>query len=245
MHAARFIIRGLKARFRDERAELTAIRNHVSPTDTVCDIGANKGSFTFWLAMWCSDGRVIAFEPQRNLASQLTADCNALRLSNVKVETVGVDSATGSKTLSIPAGHAPCASIKPSGVLFENASTVSIPVVALDDYFSEGEKVSLLKIDVEGAELDVLRGAQRILRTSRPLLVFECENRHFENGSVNDVFGYLASIGYQGSFVCHREVRPISEFDASVHQRAEGDWFWKSADYCPNFIFSTVSPRAR
>jgi FkbM family methyltransferase len=241
MHAARFIIRGLKARFRDEKAELSAIRNHVSLSDTVCDIGANKGSFTFWLARWCRAGRVIAFEPQRDLANQLAADCKALRFSNVKVETVGVDSATGSKTLSIPTGHAPCASIKPSGVLFDNASTVSIPVVTLDDYFPESEKVSLLKIDVEGAELDVLRGAERILKTSAPLLVFECENRHFETGGVNDVFEYLTSIGYHGNFVCRRKVRPISEFDASIHQRADSEWFWKSADYCPNFIFSTVS----
>jgi hypothetical protein len=52
------------------------------------------------------------------------------------------------------------------------------------------------------------------------------------------VFGYLGSLGYQGTFVCHGRVRPLSEFDAEVHQRAEGDWFWKSKDYCNNFIFA-------
>jgi len=152
---------------------------------------------------------------------------------------MGVYSATGSQTLSIPVHHSPCASIKPSGTLFDNdVSNISIPVVALDDYFSENEKISLLKIDVEGAEFDVLRGAERVLKTCSPLLVFECENRHFENGSVNDVFAYLTSLGYRGNFVSHRQARPISEFEASVHQRADGEWFWKSADYCPNFIFS-------
>jgi FkbM family methyltransferase len=237
-YVARFIVRGLKARFRDEKAELRAIRDHVSLSDTVCDIGANKGNFTFWLAKWCRNGRVIAFEPQSHIASRLAADCTALKFSNVKVEPIGVFSATGSQTLSIPIGHSPCASIKPAGALYDNVSTVSIPVVALDDYFSSKERVSLLKIDVEGAELDVLRGAERILKTFFPLLVFECENRHFENGSVDDVFDYLASIGYQGEFVCRRKVRPISEFDVSVHQRADREWFWKSADYCHNFIFS-------
>jgi FkbM family methyltransferase len=237
-HAARFIIRGLKARFRDEKAELRAIREHVSPFDTVCDIGANKGSFTFWLARWCKNGRVIAFEPQPNIANRLAADCKTFGFSNVKIEPIGVYSATGSQTLSIPVHHTPCASIKLSGDLFDDVLKISIPVVALDDYFSKNEKISLLKMDVEGAELDVLRGAERVLKTFSPLLVFECENRHHENGSVNDVFEYLTSLGYRGNFVSHRKVFPISEFDASIHQRADREWFWKSADYCHNFIFS-------
>jgi hypothetical protein len=46
-HAARFITRGLKARYRDAATELNVIRSHVTPTDIVCDIGANKGSFSF------------------------------------------------------------------------------------------------------------------------------------------------------------------------------------------------------
>jgi FkbM family methyltransferase len=236
--AARFVIRGLKARFRDEKAELRAIRQHLCHSDTVCDIGANKGSFTFWLAQWCKKGRVVAFEAQPAIAEQLAADCKTLGFSSVKVEPIGVYSSSGSQTLSIPAGHSPCASIKPAGPIFDNASKISIPVVALDDYFPASEKVSFLKIDVEGAELDVLRGAERILKTSAPLLVFESENRHLERGSVRDVFEYLASIGYNGSFVCRRKVRPIAEFDAAIHQRIDHEWSWKSHDYCPNFIFS-------
>lgn len=238
-HVARFIVRGLKARFRDEKAELRAIREHVSPSDTVCDIGANKGSFTFWLARWCKNGRVIAFEPQPNIANQLADDCRAFKFSNVKIEPMGVYSATGSQNLSIPIHHSPGASVKPSGALFDKElTTISIPVVALDDYFPKNEKISLLKIDVEGAELDVLQGAERVLKTFSPLLVFECENRHFEKGSVTDVFEYLKSLGYRGSFVFRRKVRPISEFDVSIHQRTDREWFWKSPDYCNNFIFS-------
>jgi FkbM family methyltransferase len=60
----------------------------------------------------------------------------------------------------------------------ESFTTLSVPVVALDDYFEARDKVTLLKIDVEGAELGVLKGAERILRQHGPLLVFECENRH-------------------------------------------------------------------
>jgi hypothetical protein len=117
-------------------------------------------------------------------------------------------------------------------------TTLSVPVVALDDYFDENDKVTLLKIDVEGAELEVFKGAERILRQHAPLLMFESENRHLAPGKVQDVFSYLEGLGYEGSFVCRDEILPISRFDAAVHQRQHGEWFWKSRDYCNNFIFA-------
>lgn len=236
-HTARFVIRGLKARFRDEKAELEAIRRHVAATDVACDIGANKGSFTFWLARWCRRGRVIAFEPQAEIAGRLASDCKSLNFSNVTVEAIGVYSKSGVQQLSVPRGHSPGASIGPAVTAGESAS-VPVRVVPLDDYFAAGEKISLLKIDVEGAELHVFKGAERILKTWSPLLVFECENRHLREGCVDDVFRYLMSLGYRGSFVCRGRLRSISEFDAKIHQRSHGEWFWKTRDYCNNFIFS-------
>jgi hypothetical protein len=55
--SVRFRIRALKARLRDQRAELDAIGAHLRPGDIVCDVGANKGSFIYWLSRWVRDGR--------------------------------------------------------------------------------------------------------------------------------------------------------------------------------------------
>jgi Methyltransferase FkbM domain len=104
-----------------------------------------------------------------------------------------------------------------------------------------GKRVSLLKIDVEGAELEIFKGAERILREQSPLLVFECEDRHLEAGSVQDVFSYLKSLGYKGSFICRNTLLPLSAFDPSVHQRQDGEWFWKKEGYCNNFVFAKSS----
>ena len=237
-HGARFITRGLKARFRDAATELNAIRSHVSPTDIVCDIGANKGSFTFWLARWCRFGRVVAFEPQPEIASRLASDCRTLNLSNVIVEPVGVYSASGTQSLTVPRGQSPGAALNGAVVKSEGDISYSVPVVSLDDYFSTGVRISLLKIDVEGAELHVLRGAERILKNYRPLLVVECEARHHREHSVSDVFQYLTSLGYRGQFICRGQLLPASMFDVAVHQRADSERYWKSKDYCNNFIFS-------
>ena len=233
----RFRIRGLKALLRDQRTELIAIRHHLRPGDIACDVGANKGSFIYWLSWWVRDGRVVAFEPQLELARGLANICRVIGLGNVTVEAKAAYSHSGNQDLFVPAGHQPGASLMHKEMEAENVTTLSVPVVALDDYFDENDRVTLLKIDVEGAELAVLSGAERILRRRAPLLVFECENRHRAPGSVEDVFSYLTGLGYEGNFVCRNRLLPISQFDAAIHQRQDGEWFWKSKDYRNNFIF--------
>jgi FkbM family methyltransferase len=233
----RFRIRALKARLRDQPAEFSAIRRHLRPGDIACDVGANKGSFIYWLSRWVGDGRVVAFEPQPDLARALENICRGLGLHNVTVEAKAVYSHSGRQDLFLPEGHQPGASLHRAALEAESFTTLSVPLVSLDDYFGANDKVALLKIDVEGAELGVFRGAERILRQHAPLLVFECENRHLAPGTVQDVFSYLGGLGYEGSFILRNRLFPISEFDAAVHQRAEGEWFWKRKDYCNNFVF--------
>jgi FkbM family methyltransferase len=233
----RFCHRALKARFRDHGAELLAIRRHLRAGDIACDIGANKGSFVWWLSRWVGEGGLVAFEPQPELARDLAGVCRAIGLDNVTVEAKAVHSESGHRDLYVPTGHQPGASLVQKAVEAESFATLSVPVVTLDDYFSDDDRVALLKIDVEGAELGLLKGAERILRRQGPLLVFECENRHLAPGDVGEVFSYLAGLGYEGSFVCRNRLLPLAEFDAAIHQRQDGAWFWKRKDYCNNFVF--------
>jgi FkbM family methyltransferase len=237
VQSIRFRTRALKALLRDQRAEFGVIRRHVRRGDLVCDIGAYKGSFIYWLSTWVGDGRVVAFEPQPDLARALADVCGVIGLRNVKVEAKAVYSRSGDQELFLPTGHRPGASLHRQAAGREGLTTLSVPVVSLDEYFDQNDRVRLFKIDVEGAELEVLKGAERILRQHAPLLLFECENRHLASGSVTDVFSWLGRLGYRGSFVCRKRILPISEFDAAVHQRADGEWFWKSRDYCNNFVF--------
>lgn len=237
---ARFMWRAFKARYRDEAAELSAIRKCLRAGDTACDIGANKGGFIYWMSRWAGvSGRVVAFEPQEELAIYLRRVCKGLTLSNVSVEAKAVGERTGEAILYVPgdSGISPGASVNRRLPEREACRSLSVPLVSLDEYFSGDNRVKVLKIDVEGAERQVFEGARRILAEQSPLLVFECENRHLESGDVWDVFRFLLDMGYQGEFVCGRHLRPLSEFDPSIHQRQRGDRFWDSKDYCNNFVF--------
>jgi len=236
---ARFLWRAFKTRYRDQVAELREIRHAIRLDDTVCDIGANKGSYIYWLSRWAPQGQVVAFEPQERLATYLQNACMALNFKNVRVEGKAVYSKSGTLDFYVPGGGeiSPGASLSTRISAREQCRTVSVPVVALDEYFSKDTRVGIIKVDVEGAEKEVFKGATRILKEQSPLLVFECESRHLDSGTVFDVFRFLQDLGYEGQFVCGKALRSIAEFDPATHQKQTGDRFWDAPDYYNNFVF--------
>ena len=137
----------------------------------------------------------------------------------------------------MPSGHSPGASLTHKAVEADHFTTLSVPVVALDDYFAESDKVTLLKIDVEGAELGVFKGAERILRQHAPLLVFECENRHLAPGHVGRCLFVAREPRLSRQLHLPRPAKAAVGIRCGVHQRQHGEWFWKSRDYCNNFVF--------
>ncbi|NPU12869.1 FkbM family methyltransferase [Bradyrhizobium sp. 83012] len=239
--ALRFLVRVLRSRYRDHRTELAELRRNIRPGDIVCDIGANKGSFLYWLAQWSAPGRVIAFEPQPELAAGLSRLCRRFSLDNVVVEPRAVYSSSSRKTLFVPEGHQPGASLLQPA---ETSTAIEVQTISLDDYLPASGNVSALKIDVEGAELDVLRGAERTLRRCRPLIVIECDRRLATLDRVKETFSLLRGLGYAGEFLSKGRLLPLSAFDPEIHQRADGEWFWKRKDYCNNFIFGNAEARA-
>lgn len=234
----RFLWRALRARYRDNRTELQAIRGLISPSDVVCDIGANKGSYLYWLSKWAQE--VVAFEPQPELASYLKDICQRLGMDNVTVEQTGVAARTELRKLYLPSPNSPGATLttKLQGTA---AESISVQVVTLDEYFANRRKPTLLKIDVEGAELDVFKGADRLLTETRPAILFECEQHHLDEGTVSDVLSYLQQRGYDGEFIRGNERLPVEDFNTSEHQEQFAGPFWKHPGYCNNFIFSPVA----
>ena len=238
--AIRYLHRVWKARRRDERDEIAALRHWVRPGDVVLDLGAHKGSYLFWLQRSVGPtGRVLAFEPQPFLAGYLREVVKTFGWRHVEVRNEGVSERAGTLTLVFPEGSG---AVSP-GASFERAAgtggrEVPIPVTSLDREFPEGSKApSFIKCDVEGHELAVFRGGAAMLRRARPVLLFECEQRHLATHRVADVFRELEGYGYRGEFFGPDGLRPIAEFRPEVHQASDGDRFWDRPGYCNNFLF--------
>ncbi|RZJ05825.1 MAG: FkbM family methyltransferase [Brevundimonas sp.] len=231
---ARFLWRAHRARLLDQSAELALIRRNIRPGDLVCDVGANKGSYLYWMARWADEA--VAFEPQPGLADYLETVAAALPMRNVTIERKGVSSEAGTFELYRPSVNSPEASLVP----ISGAESIQVPVVTLDAYFEPSRRVALLKVDVEGAELDVFKGAERLLTQDRPVLLFECEQRHLREGSVFDCFRHLEARGYQGQFIDGRDLKPVADFDLEVHQSQVGPRYWSAPGYRNNFLFKPV-----
>lgn len=242
LEVLRYRHRAWKARRRNERAEITALFGLIRGGDTVLDLGAHKGSYLYWLRQAVgAEGRVLAFEPQPALAAYLREVVGALRWKNVTIENQGVSARPGSLTLHIPG---PVGSISP-GATFEtgivskaDGQTAEVRVTTLDGLFpAGGPPPSFIKCDVEGHELAVFRGGERLLRTAGPALLFECEARHLGGRPVSEVWSTLEGWGYTGEFFAPEGLRPVREFRPHLHQNSQGERFWDRPGYCNNFLF--------
>jgi FkbM family methyltransferase len=243
---SRFLYRGLRARYRDERAEIASLTAAIRQGQTAVDVGAHKGSYLLWLSRAADPGKVVAFEPQPVLADYLRRACRATGLENVVVEAAGVSERSGSRALHVPGTRAssPGATFEPGVAAASEGRDLAVPVVSLDEYFRDWkERIAAIKIDVEGHELAVLRGAEELLRRHGPLLVVECEERHRGQGGVREVLRHLEERGYGGSFVRRSRLFPIRDFDPAIHQRRAGERFWDASDYCNNFVLSRSGAR--
>lgn len=235
----KFLWRAVKGRFRDQKREIRALVSALAPTDVAVDVGCNKGSYLYWLSRAVPRGRVIAFEPQPLLAAYLKKVTAATGLGNVRVEASGVSDKPGRLTLYIPGqSDSPAASFEQVVAKSEQCRAVDVPVVTLDEYFAGLEgRIGAIKIDVEGHELAVLRGAAGVLSRYKPVVVLECEARHLTNATVLDVVHFVENLGYRGFFIQRGNLQPVSGFDPDIHQKSEGERFWDSKDYCNNFVF--------
>jgi len=199
-----------------EPQESAFLRENVRESDICIDVGANVGFYTLCLAKRASRGGIHSFEPVPLNYHVLALNVLANRLTNVVINDCAVGDANGEVDFCIAQDGA-FSSLIDTGrkTVIE---TTKISMVTLDSYCSEHNlpRIDILKVDVEGAEPAVLRGAEGLLADPqrRPRLVmlelYEPMLRQFGH-TIAEVAALMRTYKYEAFVFVEGELVQFSE----------------------------------
>ena len=181
----------LARRTRFVEPEMLGLRDLIKPGDVCFDIGAAAGLYTLALSKLAGpEGQVHSFEPVPFAHPFLTRLLGTRSTANVRHHAVALGVEPGQSAMSVPVGrHGPVtgrsfleagAAGQGSNAEFQGQIGVDVEVQTLDGVCAAAEltRLDFIKIDVEGAELQVLEGGQASIERFMPALLVEIEDRH-------------------------------------------------------------------
>lgn len=200
-------------------------RRIVRPRDTVIDVGANVGFWLMGVARRAgAEAAIHAFEPFPANCVRLQEHLELNRLAWVRCHPAAVGATLGASGFIGPGdANRGLGSLTPSGA----ASGLNVPVTTLDAFCREGSlpRVDLLKVDVEGAELLVFRGAQGLLASREaPIIMFEVgDTLAARFGATSaEVKSFLEASGY---FIFRFDGMKLRRVQAPAEHQASEDLF--------------------
>lgn len=175
-----------------------AVWRLIEKGDQVIDVGANIGYMTSLMASRVGkSGKVTAFEPHpltfKELVHNVQNFMNYYDVNNIDIYQLAVSNKSGTDFLNVSNPDPAFAAINRENNAWEDPkSNIEVSVTRLDDIFDETEKISLIKIDVEGHEMSVLEGADNLISKGKiKHIVFE-EHGQYPTPTME----FLASKGY-------------------------------------------------
>lgn len=234
--APQVLVRRHMKRFGRDEIEAFILDLIVPPGMDAIDVGANWGVYARKLALLC--GTVHCVEPNPELAAVLRRTLP----DNCVIEEAAVAATAGRSTLYMPLDGARIvdglASLQP--LQRDNLTRLEVRTITLDAFLDH--PIGFIKIDVEGAEMQALAGARKLLAKHAPIVLIEIEERHRE-GAIAEARRWFEREGYQGWFVDRDRLKPIDAFAPSKMQ----DWLSFDAEaprrsqfYINNFLFAPV-----
>ena len=201
----------------------------------ILDIGANNGEYCFFFQEVIRAKSIVAFEPIPRLYQRLK-----VIFSNIQIYPYAISSQSINTILQIPyiqnrktETRAKLDDLKEIGET--KIDKINIETKTIDELFkNHPSKIDFIKIDIEGHELEAIRGSVKILQRDQPILMIEIEKRHHES-NFQDVIKEICELGYSCNFY-DREKKllcDIAHFSISKHQDLNN----KENYYVHNFLF--------
>jgi FkbM family methyltransferase len=186
-----------------EVAHTAALRSFVRLGDTAIDVGANVGLFSIELARLVGPtGRVFAVEPGPEAYAFLKRNLSRNGMAHAQAMNIALSDRVERGQLQVPNGKPEYASLAPVVHESVRGTAVSAAAVVLDTidrlFLPHLQACRLIKIDTEGHELSIIRGARSFLERLRPIISLEIEPRLLAShgASSESVLLELRSLGY-------------------------------------------------
>jgi FkbM family methyltransferase len=178
----------------------------LKPDSNCFDIGCHKGEILEEILKRSPEGKHMAFEPIPFFAKQLK---EKFQSQNVEIFEVALSNSNGETTFNYVVDAPAYSGIKQRDYKIKEPKIekLKVKLEMLDHILPKNYKVDFIKIDVEGGEFDVLKGAEKTLKKSSPIVIFEFglgASDHY-NVQPTDFFGYLNS-------TCNYEIYLLDAF---------------------------------
>lgn len=189
-----------------ENEFIDVMRRFLKRGDTCVDVGGHLGYYCLLMARIVGPkGRVISFEPVQENMAVLKENVALNGFTNVELVNCALGERPGTLSLIRPKNFELSWTPSVRGYSVEgDRDSVEVKVETLDGFLSRGgHKPSIIKIDVEGAELDVLRGATETLRTTRPAVLLEIHG--WGDAASDEILKLFSSANYAVSLAGTRD----------------------------------------
>ncbi len=208
--------------------ELNIIHSISDSNKVSLDIGANLGLFTYFMSR--SSKKVFAFEPNPYPLKHLKNIID----NNVEIVPIAIGDEDGVIKLNVPKNRkgwsSNGASIK--NVKLNRGMQYEVSIRKIDTL--KIHNIGLIKIDVEGAELEVLKGARKTISDQKPNLIIENEINHTHTPEL--LFNFMKNINYNAFYVNNNKKLVKLEGDFNIFENQK-DPANKRFGYIQNFIF--------
>jgi FkbM family methyltransferase len=199
----RHYLRTIRTTPYEHEPDLVLVKSLVKPGDLVLDIGANIGLYTRWLSEWVGgNGQVVSIEPVPETFSFLEHNLAQLALNNTLALECAISDSDRQAVMEIPEYSTGGQNYYQARIVAERIGhglqSFFVETRSLDSLIDEvGRYPTFIKCDVEGHELECIRGATRIISEGRPSWLIEVSGDPTEKGSrAGIVFSLLEAAGY-------------------------------------------------
>lgn len=176
-----------------EQGVQNILAEKLRPGAVFYDLGANIGLFSLLAARLVGrNGKVFSFEPEAKVAGRLRRNIARNGFSNVTVVEAGIWSSSGEMTFRAADASSPDHGTGTIVARTEKAQGATVQCVSLDSFARSAAAPDVIKCDIEGAEVEMLRGAEDILTSRRPWILCEMHSESNDRAcrTILQEFGY-------------------------------------------------------